>query len=95
MDENLCEDLGLPEDALLLEPREQFDPCLIGVCAFSGRAIYSVEKIVNAIMQEIMSDDPDLNAERAEEMAEEHYSYNIEGSFVGDMTPIYMRARNL
>lgn len=57
---------------------EGYDHCIIGTAG--GRAVYSVDKIIETLMED----------ECTEEEAREHFEYNIEGSYVGEYTPIYM-----
>lgn len=58
-----------------------FDDAIIGECRVSGRIIYDVTKIVMILMdRDGMTSDEAL----------EFYEYNIEGAYVGEMTPIYM-----
>jgi len=55
------------------------DAAVIGLEESSGRLIYSVKEIIRILIDEGMS----------EEDALDHYYYNIEGAYVGDLTPIY------
>jgi len=55
------------------------DAAVIGLEEGSGRLIYSVKEIIRILLDEGMS----------EEDALDHYYYNIEGAYVGDLTPIY------
>ncbi|MGI9357929.1 MAG: hypothetical protein ACR2ON_00830 [Paracoccaceae bacterium] len=57
-----------------------FDDCIMGYDK-DGRVIYSVEEIVATLME---------RDSMTEEEAIEYYDFNIEGSYVGDYTPIYM-----
>jgi len=79
-------------NAVLLEPRDQFNSALIGVApADEDRwkerenedivAVYSEEKCVEALMDHAGMD---------YEMAQEYYDFNIEGSFMGTGTPIFV-----
>lgn len=72
---------GLNEDALLVEPRDLFDPCVVGVCAQTGRAIYDVEKMIKAFSES--NGCPD-------EESEEYIQYNILDAYLGEGTPIYL-----
>lgn len=58
-----------------------FDEAIIGQCCVSLRMIYSVEKMVQILMErdEISSED-----------AMDYISYNCIGSYVGEMTPIWL-----
>ena len=46
-----------------------------------GRIIYSVYNIIEPLMQ---------RDEMSEEEAWEHYSFNIEGAYLGEYTPIFL-----
>lgn len=64
----VLDDSFFPEGAKILEPREHFDSCIIGVV--DDGIAYSHSKIIKMLMQDGLS----------EEEAIEHCSYNIEGS---------------
>ena len=71
------------EGLLLLEPRDKYDPCLVGVVRGAGmdsRACYSYEKVMEAILQDGHS----------LEDAQEHFSYNVIGAYVGLNTPCFL-----
>lgn len=71
------------EEYIRLEPREDFDPCIVGV----GRRftdtvlIYSTQKIVDMLVAQ--GSDP--------EEADEHFEYNIIGGWLGSGTPIFLQ----
>jgi len=54
-----------------------FDEAVIGVCG--EKLVYSIEKIIEKLMEDM-----------SEEDAWEYYEYNIEGSYVGEHTPLYV-----
>jgi len=54
-----------------------FNEAVIGVCG--DKLVYSIEKIIEKLMEDM-----------SEEDAWEYYSYNIEGSYVGEQTPLYV-----
>lgn len=70
------------DEYLRLEPREDFDPCIVGV----GRRfndtvlIYSTQKILDMLVAQGM--DP--------EEADEHFEFNIVGGWLGSGTPIFL-----
>jgi len=66
-------------DALILEPKE-LDKAIIGI-SYEGKVIYSYIKLVDLFMT--------LNTWSSED-AEEWISYNINGAYVGEYTPIIM-----
>ena len=87
------------ENALFLEPRKQYDQCIIGVDEKSGRIIYSVEKILDAIVHGLMlyyAEHPEEKGASVDhddlyERAIDDYHYNIIGSDLGEHEPIYLR----
>ena len=83
---------GKNPKALFLDPKSKFNSALVGVApAYEDRrwerdnkdvvAVYSEEKCIEAM---IAHDGMDY------EMAQEYYYFNIEGSFMGDGTPIFI-----
>ena len=72
------------DDVLLLEPRSDFDKCIIGVVSrFHDRfVLYSKACIISTLMEE---DDED-----ARESALEHFEFNIIGGWVGETTPAFL-----
>jgi hypothetical protein len=67
---------GEPEETL---KADGFDDAIIGIDS-KQRMVYSIEKIL-----QILQDD-----DMTQEDALEHFYYNIDGSYVGDYTPIYI-----
>ena len=79
----------LHTEAIVLEPRDSFDPCIIGVDG-DGRAIYDACKIVNHLHEEILECKDEYDPEDCTySIAVEHYYYNIECAYFGTMTPLY------
>ena len=74
----------LSDNSILLEPREDFDSCIIGVCG-DGGAIYDSEKIIDVLIEEYRAGSvfDDETEEGLFEIALDHYCYNIIGSFFG------------
>lgn len=66
-----------PDSTFLIA--DGFDDAVIGYHYPSERLIYSVKKCIEILMEEGMT----------EEDALEHFSYNVEGSYVGERTPIW------
>ena len=61
-----------------------FDEAIIGLDTTSAeifRVVYDIDKIIEILME---------RDEMTEEDALEHFSYNIQGSYVGEGTPIYV-----
>ena len=72
-----------PETEFLIA--DGFDDAIIGYHAGSERLIYSISKAIKILIEEGMS----------EEDAMEHFYYNVEGSYVGEKTPIWSDDTNL
>lgn len=62
-----------------------FEKAIIGLdtCQEVFRVVYDIDAIISILME---------RDEMTEEDALEHFSYNIQGSYVGAGTPIYIRA---
>ena len=57
-----------------------FDDAVIGILyGIEPKAVYSVRKIVDILMEDMSYED-----------AVEHFEYNIAGSYVGEKTPLYV-----
>lgn len=68
---------AFPEESFMTA--DGFDNCIIGLEAMSMRLIYSKSKIIMQLVSEGLT----------LEEAFEHFSFNIEGSYVGEQTPIW------
>ena len=80
--EQIAEQYG--EEILLLDPPEQFDPCILGFasrCGMEAVAVYDEAKVINALVDEGMTP----------EEAIEWYEFNIAGAYLGERTPMFMR----
>jgi hypothetical protein len=66
-----------PETEFLIA--DGFDDAVIGYHQPSERLIYSIRKCIDILIEEGMN----------EEDALEHFYYNVEGSYVGEKTPIW------
>ena len=74
---------GNPE-ALLMEPREEFDGCIVGLgyrFHDGPLAMYSVDRVLRVFVGNGMD----------EEEAADHFGFNVIGGWVGEGTPIYVR----
>jgi len=72
------------ETLTFLEPRTDFDACIVGVVQRNGQepaVCYAYEKVLHTLQSRdgVSGDD-----------AEEHFSFNILGSYVGDTTPCFL-----
>lgn len=77
----LREQLADESPEILLLDEEKFDDAIVGLSYKNSGlvAVYDSYKIIEI-----------LNREMSYEEAAEYYTYNIEGSYMGDQTPIYM-----
>ena len=66
-----------PEEELLIA--DGFNDAIMGIEEDTMRIIYSKSKIIDILIKEGMS----------EEDALEHFSFNIQGGYVGERTPIW------
>ena len=58
---------------------DKYKPAIIGQSDSDLRIVYSADKIIDILSEDM-----------TREEAVEHYEYNILGSHMGDMTPIYV-----
>jgi hypothetical protein len=65
-----------PEDEIL--KADGFDDAILGYDESSGRLIYSVQKCLDILVEDMSYED-----------ALEHFSFNISGAYVGEKTPIW------
>lgn len=75
-------DLLGDEEALLLEP-EMFDVAIVGVLERFGQpaiVCYDREKVIEVLMADMPRED-----------AEEYYSFNTLGAWMGEGTPAFLR----
>lgn len=71
-----------------------FDEAIIGFVErhdIGALVVYDEDKIINKIILDMTGDESD---EEKEEMAYEHYEYNIKGSWVGENTPLIVKTFN-
>ena len=77
------EDTLADNEACLLEPRDEYDDCVIGIgyrCSAGPLAVYSIPKVLK-VMQGWGMDDQE---------AQEFFEYNTIGAWMGDGTPIFI-----
>lgn len=70
-------------DLLAMDPQEDFDSAIIGVCHGYGqepRIAYDYDKVLKQLVGDGLT----------EEEASEHFSFNVIGSYVGPHTPVYI-----
>ena len=70
-------------DLIVLEPRSLFNSCIVGVVERINLAClcYDVPKIIVALMR-----DQKISGEEAWE----HYEFNIQGSYMGEHSPVFL-----
>tara|TARA_B100000212_G_scaffold206477_1_gene155782 strand:+ start:686 stop:967 length:282 start_codon:yes stop_codon:yes gene_type:complete len=76
--------IDMDPDILLLEPREKFDTALVGYverCGQEAVACYDYEQVIESLKSD---------GEMTEEEAQEWFSFNILGSWVGVRTPCFL-----
>ena len=76
----IAEEFG--EELLFIDP-ENLDRCIIGVatrCGMPPVTVYDRDQLILAFMEDGMT----------EEEASEYISFNIEGAYVGEATPLVM-----
>jgi|14BtaG_2_1085337.scaffolds.fasta_scaffold77548_3 hypothetical protein len=72
------------DDLLLLEPRDLYDPCIVGVVERCGQAphvLYDAEACIQALAGEDEWD---------HESAIEWFDFNTSGAWVGEHTPGFL-----
>ena len=82
--EDMIKHLEDNEDALLMEPQSDYNPCIVGIgYRFHDGpvAVYDIDRIIETIMMEDGS---------TEEDAWDHYYFNIIGGWMGDGTPFFV-----
>lgn len=74
--------MNIPDDTLLLEPRDVFDSALVGFAHQGGTtmAVYSRYLVIAALV---------LKEGMSEEDAWDHYGFNVSGS-IGLGYPVFM-----
>lgn len=84
---------GIP--LLLLEPREQFDAAIVGVCHrfHDSFVLYDRAKVIAILAQDMVELFPDEAGEESfdpETLAWEHFDFNVIGGWVGEHTPAFI-----
>jgi hypothetical protein len=67
----------MPDETFMFA--DGFDDAIIGLCEVTNRVIYSTKKIIEILIEEGMEYEDALD----------HFGFNITGSYVGEMTPIF------
>ena len=82
MSREIVHEIAEEEGMLLLD---DFDEAIIGLASRSGDntvVAYSIDRIIQILMDK-------FGKSYAEAL--EHYSFSIEGKYMGDMTPMFIR----
>jgi len=66
----------MSKEKIYLEPRNEFDQCIIQETAYS--ITYGVEQILDMLSYEYSTDNPELSVDDLFLMALEYFEYNIE-----------------
>ena len=79
-------DATMPEGTLLLEPRDLFDPCVVGAAHRAGEvvAVYSQRCVLDALVADGMDEDDALD----------HYGFNVSG-VLGWGCPVFLMDREI
>jgi hypothetical protein len=72
---------NLDPEAMLMEPREYYDKCIVGMAYDGSKVIYDTLLVVQSLMEDQGMTD---------EEALDWFEYNMLGSYVGEGTPIFM-----
>ena len=68
----------MPDETFIIA--DGFDDAIIGICERTNCIIYSTKRVLEILMEEQGMEYDD---------ALEHFGYNIVGSYMGEMTPIF------
>ena len=77
-------------EGLVLDPRELYDQAIIGICYRTQRVVYSVDKLIEVTQKRFLEEGPKPETHEAEE----YVYYNILGSYMGELEPIYVESIN-
>ncbi len=72
---------SLDPEALLMEPREFYGKCIVGMTYDGSKVIYDAALVIQSLMEDQGMTD---------EEAVDWFEYNMLGSYLGDGTPIFM-----
>lgn len=84
MDRQIMMSLLEEAEALLLEPRDQFDGCICGIARRAGQqdvAAYNEDQVIDVLEKQMDGD---------REEAREFYEFNTVSAYVGGGTPIFI-----
>jgi hypothetical protein len=83
-EKQVCDMVGDYPDELLLA--DGFNDCIVGMCECIGRenvVAYSTAAIINKLMSV-------EGGSLTYEDAREHFNFNIAGSYIGELTPVFI-----
>jgi hypothetical protein len=72
---------NLDPEAMLMEPREYYDKCIVGTTYDGSKVIYDTHLVLQSLMEDQGMTD---------EEALDWFEYNMLGSYLGEGTPIFM-----
>jgi len=72
---------SLDPEAMLMEPREHYDKCIIGATYDGSKVIYDTHLVLQSLMEDQGMTD---------EEALDWFEYNMLGSYMGEGTPIFI-----
>lgn len=72
---------NLDPEAMLMEPREYYDKCIVGMTYDGSKVIYDTLSVLQSPMEDQGMTD---------EEALDWFEYNMVGYYVGDGTPVFM-----
>lgn len=83
MDSSLLDEMLDGDGAMLLEPRDVFDRCVIGVAERINMrvAAYDTARVIEALVEHHGMEDED---------AREYFEFNVAGSWVGEGSPVFI-----
>ena len=78
------------EEALIADG---FDEAIIGMCERYGNdsiVAYDKDRCIELLMKQFGKSDEDEEDIDLREQAEEYFSYNVSGSYMGENTPVFI-----
>lgn len=97
---------ALNPEAMFIEPRAMYDPCVIGMTntptdswprkSNEWVAIYNADLCIRAIVNEIIHENhPAIEGEDIWEMAVNHFEHSVSGAWMGEHTPTFVYGAEL
>ena len=76
------------EDLIYLEPRNVYDAMILGISTQNDVIVYDADAILLHLTDQYT--EKGVDREEAEQMAWDYFDYNIQGSYLGEHTPLYV-----